>query len=139
MSNIKTIYTNIANMTVGSIPARNVISVDQSILSGDLPVRILLPKTSADMEFVMLGNLEKLVWSITDLCIFGSVSAGSGVEQYSEDMVDYMNLYMTAIKSKRNPAPNCHIEGVQIELGPILWGDKDYWAVEIILTVSEVL
>ena len=60
MSEIKAIYTSIANMKVGSIKSRNVTKVKLVIKDSDLPMRMLLPSTSGEMEFIALGNLQKM-------------------------------------------------------------------------------
>ena len=139
MSEIQDIYKNIANMQVGSIKSRNVDKVKLAVPKGSLPMRMLLPSTSGDMEFIAIGNLQQMNWAIRDLCLFAPLTKGSGVQQFSKAMVDYLSLYMEQIKENRNPSTTSHIVGVEVQMGPIPWGAEDYWAVDITLTVQEIL
>lgn len=139
MSNIQDVYRSIANMEVGSIKSRNVDKVSLAIRKGSLPLRLLLPSTTGEMEFIAIGNLQKMGWAIRDLCLFAPLGKGSGVQQFSKAMIDYLDLYMKAIKSNRSPATNCTIVGVEVQMGPIPWGAEDYWAIDITLTIEEIL
>ena len=139
MSNIQDVYTSIANMKVGSIKSRNVNKVNLTVRDSSLPLRLMLPSTSGEMDFVAIGNLQRMGWAIRDLCLFAPLTQGSGVEQFSKAMVDYLSLYIEAIKANRNPATNCTIVGVEVQMGPVPWAEKDYWAVDITLTVEEIL
>ena len=60
-------------------------------------------------------------------------------QQFSEAMVDYLSLYLEQIKDNRNPTNLSEIVGVEVQMGPIPWGAEDYWAVDITLTVKEIL
>lgn len=137
MSNIMDIYTGISKMQISNIKARNIDKVNLAIRK--TPVRLLLPSTKARLEFFGLGNAQRATWTIRDICLFAPVATGAGVEQYAAGMVDYISLYMAAVKANRNPASNACIQDVEIELGPVKWANKDYWAIDITLTVSEVL
>ena len=139
MSNILDIYKSIANMKVGSVKSRNIDKVKLAVTKGQLPMRMLLPSTSGEMEFIAIGSLQKMNWAIRDLCLFAPLTKGSGVQQFSKAMVDYLDLYMVEIKSNRNPGTNSNIIGVEVQMGPIPWGAEDYWAVDITLTVEEIL
>jgi len=139
MSDIKEIYTSISKMKVGSVKARNIDKVKLAIPKGSLPMRMLLPSTSGEMEFIAIGNLQTMGWAIRDLCLFGAVTKGSGVQSFSKAMVEYLDLYMAQIKENRNPSTTSEIVGVEVQMGPIPWGAEDYWAVDITLTVQEIL
>ena len=139
MSAILDIYNSIANMEVGDIPARDIDEAKLTIRDGDLPLRVLLPATEGDMEFVAIGTLQKVTWLIRDLCLFASVTKGSGVQEYSKAMVDYLDLYLEQIKSNRSPYAQCHISGVAVKMVPVKWGEQTYWGVDITLTVEEIL
>ncbi len=139
MSDILDIYEDIANLEVGSIKCRNIDKVKLAVRDGDLPLRILLPSTSGDMDFVAIGNLQSMAWTIRDLCLFAPVTKGKGIEQFSKAMVEYLSLYLEQIKANRNPTNTSHIVGVEGQMVPIQWAEKTYWAVDITLTVSEVL
>ena len=141
MSNIASVYTAIAAYApTGATTSRNITSVGLDVADADLPCRLLLPSTGMeDGQFVMLGNLQKVNWVIRDLCLWAPLGSGTGVEQYSGAMLTYIASYLTKIKAGRNPASNCTITGFAAQMGPIPWGDKDYWAVDVTLTVEEIL
>jgi hypothetical protein len=139
MSNILSIYTQLANMQVGSVKARNIDKVKLSINATDLPMRFLLPSTKGEMEFVAIGSTQKMTWAIRDLCLWAPLSAGKGVEQFSKSMVEYIDLYIQGIKSLRHPVNCSNVLGVEIQMGPVPWADTDYWAVDITVTIEEML
>jgi hypothetical protein len=139
MSDILDIYKSIANMKVGSIKSRNIDKVTLTVRDGSLPLRLLLPATSGEMDFIALGSLQKMGWTIRDLCLFAPVTKGSGIQQFSKAMVEYLSLYMAQIKENRNPTSLSNIIGVEGVMQPIQWAEKTYWAVDITLTVEEIL
>ena len=139
-SNISSVYTAIAAYApTGATTTRNITAAQLEVADADLPCRILLPSTKGEMDFVMIGNLQKISWSIRDLCLWAPVGAGTGIAQYSSAMVTYISSYLTKVKAGRNPAAGCTIVGVEVQMGPIPWADQNYWAVDITLTVEEVL
>lgn len=141
-SAIANVYDTLAAMKVGSaeLTATDVTSVKLiPVLDGDLPKRLLMPKTEGDMEFVAIGNLQKMTWVIQDLCLFSPVTSNFGIHQESGAMLTYIKDYLTAIKSNRSPYAKCVITGVAAQMAPVLWGDKTYWAVDVTLTVEEIL
>ena len=121
MSNILDIYESISKMKVGSVKSRNVDKIKLAVPKGSLPMRMLLPSTSGEMEFIAIGNLQRMSWAIRDLCLFAPLTKGSGVHQYSKAMVDYISLYLAQIKTNRNPGTNSNIVGVEVQMGPIPW------------------
>ena len=139
MSEILNIYKSIANMKVGSIKSRDIDKVKLAIKDSDLPLRMLLPSTQGEMEFIALGDLQNMDWVIRDLCLFAPLTKGSGIQQFSKAMVDYLSLYLVQIKGNRNPTAYSNIVGVAVKMIPVLWAEKTYWAVDIILTVEEIL
>lgn len=139
MSDILDIYKSIASMKVGSIKSRNVDKVKLTVRDGDLPLRMLLPATTGEGDFVAIGNLQNMGWAIRDLCLFAPVTKGAGVHQYSKAMVDYLDLYLAEIKSNRNPTSQSTIVGFEVQMIPVLWAEKTYWAVDITLTVEEII
>jgi hypothetical protein len=139
MSAIKNIYRELSNMTVGSVKARNIDRVKLAINQDDLPVRLLLPSTKGEMEFVAIGSTQKMTWAIRDLCLWAPLSSGKGVEQFAKSMVDYIDLYIQGVKSLRHPTNCSNVLGVEIQMGPIPWAETDYWAVDITVTIEEML
>ena len=140
MSNIASVYTTVAGYTpTGVTTSRNISAVILNVADADLPCRLLLPSTNANGEFVMIGNVQKVGWAIRDLCLWAPLAAGTGIAQYSAAMLTYISSYISKVKAGRNPATNCTIVGIEAQMGPVPWGDKDYWAVDITLTVEEIL
>ena len=138
-SAIGNIYREISKMKVGKVKARNIDRIKLTIKDSDLPMRMLLPSAEGDLGFVGIGSLNNIQWTIRDLCLWAPVSAGKGVEQYADSMMDYLKLYIAQIKSSRNPTSQSHISNVAFTMGPVPWGEQDYWAVNILLTVEEIL
>ena len=138
-SAIKTIYKEIANFKIGKVKSRNINKINLIVKGKDLPCRMLMPSTSGDMDFVGLGSLNNITWVIRDLCLWAPLSAGPGIEQYADSMVSYIRLYIAAIKALRNPTDQSTITGVAFQMGPIPWAEKDYWAIDVTLTVEEIL
>jgi len=136
---ISNIYREISKMKIGTIPARNIDKIKLEIKDSDLPMRMLLPSAEGDLGFVGIGSLNNIQWTIRDLCLWAPVSAGKGIEQYAGSMVDYLKLYIAAVKASRNPTGQSTISNVAFTMGPVPWGEQDYWAVNIILTVEEIL
>ena len=140
MSNIASVYTAIAAYApTGATTTRNISAVQLTVRNADLPCRLLLPSTSTEGDFVMMGNVQKVGWAIRDLCLWAPLGAGTGIAQYSSAMLTYISSYLSKIKAGRNPATNCTIVGYEAQMGPVPWGDKDYWAVDITVTVEEIL
>jgi len=140
MSNIASVYTAIAAYApTGVTTTRNLATVQLEVADADLPCRLLLPSTSVEGDFVMIGNLQKVGWAIRDLCLWAPLGSGTGVAQYSTAMLTYIGSYLSKVKAGRSPAVGCTIIGVEVQMGPVPWGDDDYWAVDITLTVEEIL
>ena len=95
MSDILDIYTSISKMKVGKIKSRNIDKVKLKVTDASLPLRLLLPATSGEMDFVAIGSLQNMAWTIRDLCLFAPIAKGKGVEAYSKAMVEYLSLYLS--------------------------------------------
>ena len=139
MSEILNIYKSIDNMKVGGIKSRDVDKVKLGIRDSSLPLRMLLPSTRGEMDFIAIGDLQRMGWAIRDLCLFAPLTKGSGIQQFSKAMVDYLSLYIAQVKANRNPTTMSTIVGVEVQMQPIQWAEKSYWAVDITLTVEEIL
>ena len=139
MSDILNIYKSVANMEVGSIKSRNIDKVKLAVKDGELPLRLLLPSTSGEMDFIAIGNLQKVAWTIRDICLFAPVTKGSGVQQFAKAMVEYLSLYVAQVKANRHPTGTSHILGIEGTMAPIQWAENTYWAVDITLTIEEIL
>jgi len=139
MSGILDIYKSISNMKVGSVKSRNIDKVKLAIKTGELPLRLLLPSTSGDMDFIAIGDLQGIAWTVRDLCLFAPVTKGKGIEYFSKGMVEYLSLYMAQLKANRNPTNTSVVIGAEGVMQPIQWAEETYWAVDITLTIKEIL
>ena len=128
-------------MTIGSVEARNIDKINLRVNQGDLPIRLLLPATEGDLDFGSFigGSTALMAWVIKDLCLFAPVSAGSGVEQYAESMVDYIALYIDEVKANRCAGEYGTVLAVSIKMSPVKWAEKIYWAVDTTLTIKEII
>ena len=139
MSDILNIYASIAGMDITGVNIRDIGDIKLAVTQGGLPMRMLLPSTQGDMSFIAIGSLQNLTWVIRDLCLWAPLSAGGGIEHYSEDMVGYISSYIAKVKANRNPTSYSNITGIAIQMGPVPWGAEDYWAVDITVTVEEII
>ena len=139
MSEILDIYKSISKMKVGSIKCRNIDKVSLKFRDSSLPLRMLLPATSGEMDFVAIGSLQNMAWTIRDLCMFAPLTKGKGIESHAQAMVEYLSLYLAEVKANRNPTALSNIVGVEGVMEPVLWGEKTYWAIDITLTVEEII
>lgn len=135
------IYDTIAAFDLDNIKVvRNIDEVKLSVRESDLPMRILLPSTEGDINILGLdNNILTVDWQIRDLCLWTPRLAGAGIEQYAEDMVTYIKDYIDLLKTNRNPGSNSVITGVNIVMLPLPWGENDYWAIDIALTIKEII
>lgn len=136
---IRAIYTAIAEMAVGDVHARDLSEIKLQVRAEDCPVRMLLPCTEGEQGFVAIGTLSNTSWRIRDLCLWQPLKAGSGIEQCANEMIAFVEIYGAAVRAMRNPTPESHIVSVSYRLGPVPWATTDYWAVDIILVVEEIL
>ncbi len=137
MSEILSIYDALDAIVIPGVNSRNINEITLAVRQDDLPTRMLLPSTQGELEFIAIGTLTNLTWVIRDLCLWAPLSAGSGVAQFSEDMVAYIASYIAAIKVMRNPTTYSVITGVAFQLGPVPWAANDYWAIDVTLTIDE--
>ena len=136
---LEAIYREISKLKISGVKARNIDKIKLAVRPKDLPCRMLLPSTKGDLEFIAIGTLNKITWVIRDLCLWAPIAAGSGIEQFAASMVTYIKLYIVKLKTLRNPTDQSVITGVAFQMGPVPWADSDYWAVDITLTVDEIL
>ena len=139
MSKISEIYDAIAGISLTGVAVRNIDEIELTIIQDDLPCRMLIPSTSGEGEFIAIGKTTRLTWTIRDLCLWTPLSAGTGVGDSSEDMVAYIDEYIAAIIAMRNPTAQSHFVHYEYQMGPVPWGDSNYWAIDFILTVEEIL
>jgi len=138
-SQIANIYLAIAAMKVGKVKCRNIDKIKLEIRDKDLPCRFLLPATEGDLNFVALGSSPiSIQWVIRDLCLWAPVSAGSGIEKFSQAMLEYEMLYIKRLQELLNPTSQSVITNATWRQSPIPWAEKDYWGIDYTLTVEEI-
>ena len=138
-SAIDAIYRELSKTKIGNAKARNIDKVKLGINKRDLPVRMLLPSTTGDLSFVSFGTLNRIEWVIRDLCLWAPLVSGTGVEKHAGSMVTYIKDYIAKLKTIRNPTTQSNITGVAFAMGPVPWAENDYWAIDVTLTVEEIL
>jgi len=138
MSAIGEIYLAIANLQLGGIVSRNLPDVQLEVEQADLPLRLLVPSTRGEGEFVAIGSLEKVTWTLRDLCLWAPLASGK-IEDVAAPMMEYVKAYVEALKALRSPTAASVITGFTFQLTPQPWGEADYWAVDVTLTVEEWL
>ena len=135
-SAIEEVYLALSNLEIGGVKSRNLGQVKLEIRQADYPLRILLPSTRGEMSFVMIGSVQKITWKIRDLCLWAPVTAGE-VAQHAGPMLDYVRGYLEALRGLRGPTGQSYVLGFSAQMGPVLWGDVDAWAVDCNVTVEE--
>ena len=138
MSAIDDIYLAFANLSLGGVKCRNLPDVTLEVAQADLPLRMMVPSTSNDGTFVMIGTLQKVEWALHDLCLWAPMGAGNE-DRYFQPMLDYIKAYLTAIKTVLTPTDQSHLTGWTFQIGPRTWGEGQYWAVDVTLSVEEYL
>ncbi len=138
-SAISEIYDALAGLSISGVRVRNIDKAKIKVSASDLPVRILLPSTSGELSYVAIGTLNKVEWSVRDICLWAPLSSGRGIEQHADDMVDYIKAYVAALKTLRNPTPQSVITNVGFQMGPVPWAADDYWAVDTTLVIEEIM
>jgi hypothetical protein len=138
MSALAEIYTALSDIAIGGVKCRNLPKVKLVVNDSDLPLRLLVPSTGGEMEYVGIGTLGSIEWSIRDVCLWAPLTGG-GIQQVAEPMMDYIKAYLTAVKGLRNPSSQSVITRIGVQLGPLLWGEVDYWAIDCNLNVEEIL
>ena len=137
MSVINDIFLGIANMNVGGVKSRNLPQVTLTIDQNDLPLRLLSPSVSSDVSFVAIGEMNRITWTIRDLCLWATLTGEE--QQHYQPMLDYIRGYIDALKLIKSPANQSWFSSYAIGMGQRMWGDNPYWAVDVLLTVEEAL
>ena len=137
MSVVNDIFLGIANLNIGGVVCRNLPEVTLTVEQADLPLRILSPSVSSDASFIAIGELNRITWSIRDLCLWATLTGDE--REHFQPMLDYIRGYIDAIKTIKSPAAQSWISSYTIGMGQRMWGDFAYWAVDVALTVEEAL
>lgn len=129
-SRLKTYYQALAetNLTAReqNIPVRGVVNLQTSVSAGDLPVRLLLPVGArADGRNIaaidLSGRFRTARWRITDLLLLANTTEGRGLEDFAEELVDYVVQYETVMNARRQMAAGMLLEDLSIETGIFEW------------------
>ena len=134
---LRDICAAIAETPIADITARNLDELTLQVRADDCPIRLLLPSTSGDSAFVGIGATGRTIWTIRDLCLWQPIIEGTGIEQCGNDMMAYMELYVTAFRALRNPTAGSALTSFVVQMGPVPWANGDFWAVDATLTVEE--
>ena len=136
MSVIDDIYRSIGNMELGGVPSRNIDKLSLEVAQADLPLRLMLPPTS-DGSFLAIGTLQRITWSIRDLCLWAPLDTAE--DRNMQPMMEYAKAYLEALRAIRSPADQSWISDFAVGIGQRPWSDAVYWAIDVMLTVEEAL
>jgi len=137
MTGVRDIYAALSEMAVGDVVCRNLDEIKLEVAPADCPIRLLLPSTEGEMNFVGIGPTSRVAWRIRDLCLWQPMRAGTGIEQCGDDMLAYLELYQAGVRALRNPTTGSSITNVVYTMSPVAWANSDFWAIDIILEVEE--
>jgi hypothetical protein len=148
MSNLRTIYTALANVPValnGSVvTALDVDKLPETVAAANLPLRLIMPLgTRPDaraMTFESLNGVSTAEWRITDLFLL-QTTAQRKLEQVAPDLANYMAAYVTAL-SKARALAGALIENVSVTAGVYVYpaqSNATYFGVEATVTVREIV
>ena len=138
MSAIDDIYLAFSNLSLGGVRCRNLSALTAQVEQADLPLRLMVPTTSGEGNFVMIGTLQKVEWALHDLCLWAPAETVND-GRYFQPMMDYIKAYLTAIKAILTPTDQSHITGWNFQIGVRPWGDAQYLAVDATFSVEEYL
>lgn len=136
MSVLNDIFLSIANMPVGGVKSRNVPDLSLAVPQTDLPLRLIMPPQS-EGAFPAIGDLQRITHGVRDLCLWAPLDGNEG--HYFQSMVDYEIAYILALRSLRSPADQCWISSFTFDLKPKPWGEGQYHAIDVLLTIEEAL
>lgn len=146
---LRTIYDRLAaqSVNVGGQTAR-VYNLNQlaNVLDGyKLPARLLLPLGTVTegqgFGFAALGTTTKLTWQVVDLFLYKPVTAGLGLAEFAEALVDYCQNYAVMLKHIRAFGGQTYLEQADIRPGTFNWpvgSGNHYVGVECILQIGDI-
>lgn len=154
MSAIKEIYTAISALSPTydsnvTISVRNYDQIRNDFHEADAPMRMLLVGIpSGDAEDVMFvgvgsGQTMRIQWLITDRVFIRPAMQGMGLEDNTEDLLTYMDSYISAIQGIRAPTSQSIIKSIRTIPGVYYWPDcpegTAYFGVNVEIIVEEFL
>lgn len=150
MTAIVGIYAALAALDVKiggtTVPVRNYDEQKKSVVSADTPIRLLLPlapeSEAREGRFIAMGNLTRVTWQITDRMLFKPISQGKGINTAADDLVEYVNNYIEAIRSNRALTAQSHIVSYNFVATEIVYPDiqgTEFFGVDAILEIEEIV
>lgn len=156
MSNLRTIYTNLAAKTVTVVspvhgsqtpPVRDLDELPAFVEAAQCPVRLLLPigpgrGESREGQFICLGTTGRSTWHVTDLLLWRPIEEGLSLESVAVDLVLYAAAYIEMLRTFRSPASQCILKEWQIVTGRFNYPSGSanwFFGVECSLDIEEVL
>ena len=152
MSNFRTVFTNLAALTItvsSTTPqAFDLNAIPPDVNPAKLPCRILLP-FGAEAEqghaftFTEFLNSQaaEATWHITDLCLWATVGAGRGLQSYAATLASYAAAYLEVIRTNWQIAAYCQIVGATFGIGAFEYpggSGQYYFGVECKVEVQEL-
>lgn len=155
-SQLLSIYDAIAAMSVtagGQTPTVwDVDDIRDSVQTGHLPVRILLPHGDfrgggsggqAFRPITLTNSISKGTWNIVDLCLWRPVGQGLGMRDIGPTLVEYCSAYVTALVGiNRGTTYQSYLTGWEIAAGVYAYpepSDNWFWGVRAVVQVDEII
>jgi hypothetical protein len=139
----------VASTTKGSVTpsVRNINELRNTLNSSDAPMRMLMVtggNTEArEFGFIALGNLSKVAWVISDRLFWKPVTQGESLAENSEDLIKYIDAYMSVIRENRKLTSQSHIINARFIPGVYNWPETNegtaYFGVDCVLTIEEII
>jgi hypothetical protein len=152
MSNILTVYDNLAKVTVTTTSGKtpkvyNLTALPESLTTAHLPCRLLLPLggmpgEGRDGQFLGIGASATMQWQVNDLMFWQASEQGIGVREFAGELVDYCGKYAEAMKGYKCPASDMVLDGWSVTPGEFeypLGSGRYYAAVRCQLMITEAI
>lgn len=114
MSQIRTIYSNLAGQSVSFtteagvavvVSAKDLHQLPVSVNAADAPLRLLLPYSTdtegRDGAFASLDTIGRMDWYLADLLLWKPGTLASGIAESAADLVRYQGAYAEMLRSMR--------------------------------------
>lgn len=158
MSQIRTIYSNLAGQSVSFtteagvavvVSAKDLHQLPVSVNAADAPLRLLLPYSTdtegRDGAFASLDTIGRMDWYLADLLLWKPGTLASGIAESAADLVRYQGAYAEMLRSMRAMGvTTSDVELIDWRMRPGLYdwpiGSNTWWqGCMVILHVLEVM
>lgn len=119
-------------------------AMSNRVNSVDLPLRVISPMArdgrGSLMGFPFASNGRgTATWRLNDLLLVATVNEGQGLRQYSAELITAIEAYVNAVTADVQLMRGVRIANITADAGIYTYIDRDYFAVEFGLEITEVL